>query len=673
MNLKDRISFFNGSRNTNRKNNEFPGGSPRRPNLMVIFLYFIIIIFLFFVIRGLYQTSQPTQQLTFSQFWMMVQQKSTPIMEIDIEDNGNVKVITKTGTIYELYAPWLINDSNLVKQIVDKGIRVEAKKSVSSGWWINVIGTIIPIVFLIFLWMFTMRALSGRNSQAFTFTKSPARVVRPNEKRVTFKDVAGVDEAVEELKEVVEFLKNPASFNRLGARMPKGIILVGPPGTGKTLLARAVAGEAGVPFFHMSGSDFVELFVGVGAARVRDLFNQAKQNSPAIIFIDEIDAVGRQRGAGLGGGHDEREQTLNQLLVEMDGFDVKEGIIVMAATNRPDILDRALLRPGRFDKKIVVDPPDIKGREQILKIHLRNKLIDKDVDIKVLARRTPGFVGADLENLVNEAALLAARRKKDKISMQEFEEAVDRVIAGPERKSRVISMKEKKVIAYHEVGHAIVSTLLPNADPVHKISIIPRGYRALGYTLQLPIEDKYLMSKSELFDRITGLLGGRAAEEIVFGEITSGAENDISRATEIARMMVCKFGMSEQIGPLSWGKEEQEVFLGREITRLKNYSEEVAAEIDKEVKKIVMDCYERAKAILRAHRKELDEIANLLLEKEVIEGKELKKFLNEELNIVNEDETIDEENDEEISRKKKTEPLETKMDFEKKGDQHGQI
>lgn len=673
MSLKDRVSFFNGDKNSNKRHNGFSGGGPRRPNLMVMSLYFIIILFLFFVIKGLYQTSQPVQQLTFSQFWSMLEQQPTPIMEVNIEDNGNVKVITKTGVLYELYAPWLINDSNLVKQIADKGIRVEAKKSVSSSWWINVIGTIIPIVFLIFLWMFTMRALSGRNSQAFTFTKSPARVVKPSEKRITFKDVAGVDEAIEELREVVDFLKNPSSFNKLGARMPKGILLVGPPGTGKTLLARAVAGEAGVPFFHMSGSDFVELFVGVGAARVRDLFNQAKQSAPAIIFIDEIDAVGRQRGAGLGGGHDEREQTLNQLLVEMDGFDVKEGIIMMAATNRPDILDRALLRPGRFDKKIVVDPPDLRGREEILKIHLRGKLTEEDVDIRVLARRTPGFVGADLENLVNEAALLAARRKRNRIGMKEFEEAIDRVIAGPERKSRVISSKEKKVIAYHEVGHAIVSTLLPNADPVHKISIVPRGYRALGYTLQLPLEDKYLMSKSELYDRITGLLGGRAAEEIVFGEITSGAENDIERATEIARMMVCKFGMSERIGPLAWGKEEQEVFLGREITRMKNYSEEVAAEIDREVKKIVLDCYERAKNILREHREQLDEVANLLLEKEVIEGKELKKFLNKELDLVEEENLVEKvpsesEDSDSTAGKTEIEPLKTKMDFKKRDD-----
>jgi len=616
---------------------------PRKPNFGVIFIYLVIILLLFMVIRSLYQTNQPVEKISFSQFWKLVEQEPSPIKEIMIDDSGVIKITMRLGNTYEVYAPWVVNDSNLIKTIMDKGIKVDAKKSISSTWWLNVIGTVVPLVFLIFLWFFTMRTVSGRNSQVFTFTRSPARVVRPNEKRVTFKDVAGVDEAVEELKDVVEFLKNPSSFGKLGARMPKGILLVGPPGTGKTLLARAVAGEAGVPFFHMSGSDFVELFVGVGAARVRDLFNQAKQNAPAIVFIDEIDAVGRQRGAGLGGGHDEREQTLNQLLVEMDGFDVKEGIIIMAATNRPDILDPALLRPGRFDKKVVVDPPDIKGREAILRIHVRGKPLADDVDLKVLARRTPGFVGADLENLVNEAALLAARRKKDKISMEELEEAIDRVIAGPERKSRVISPRERKIIAYHEVGHAIVSSILPNADPVHRISIIPRGYRALGYTLQLPIEDRYLMTKSELYDRITGLLGGRAAEEIVFNEITSGAENDIEKATEIARMMVCRFGMSDNIGPISWGKEEREVFLGKEITRLKNYSEEVAYEIDKEVRRIITECYEKAKSILMKYREELDYIANLLLEKETIEGDELKRILKKELKIGEEKGDVKEE------------------------------
>jgi cell division protease FtsH len=409
--------------------------------------------------------------------------------------------------------------------------------------------------------------------------------------------------------------------------MPKGVLLVGPPGTGKTLLARAVAGEANVPFFHISGSDFVELFVGVGAARVRDLFNKAKESAPCIVFIDEIDAVGRHRGAGLGGGHDEREQTLNQLLVEMDGFDVREGIVVMAATNRPDILDPALLRPGRFDKKVVVDPPDVKGREEILKIHLRGKPISEDVDVKVLAKRTTGFVGADLENLVNEAALLAARDGRDKMNMSDFEEAIDRVIAGPARKSRLISEKQKKIVAYHELGHAIVGTELPNSDPVHKISIIPRGHRALGFTLHLPAEDKYLISKNELLDNITALLGGRAAEEIVFGDVTSGAANDIERATEMARKMVCELGMSENFGPLAWGKTEQEVFLGKEIARMRNYSEEIAKMIDSEIQNIVGRCYNKAKEILMKHRKKMDELAEILLEREEISGEELRELL----------------------------------------------
>ncbi|HQO05864.1 MAG TPA: ATP-dependent zinc metalloprotease FtsH, partial [Fervidobacterium sp.] len=475
---------------------------------------------------------------------------------------------------------------------------------------------------------FIIRGLGRNNNQAFTFTKSRAEKVNPNKMKVTFKDVAGVDEAVEELKETVEFLKNPSKFTKIGARMPKGILLVGPPGTGKTLLARAVAGEANVPFFHISGSDFVELFVGVGAARVRDLFEQAKANTPCIIFIDEIDAVGRHRGAGLGGGHDEREQTLNQLLVEMDGFDVNLAIVVMAATNRPDILDPALLRPGRFDKKVVVDPPDVKGREEILKIHLRNKPLDRDVDVSVLAKRTMGFVGADLENLVNTAALLAVRNGRNIIKMDDFEEAIDRVIAGPARKSKVISEKQKRIVAYHEVGHAIIGSSLPNSDPVHRISITPRGYAALGYTLHLPAEDKYLVSKNELLDNITTLLGGRAAEEIVFGDFTSGASNDIERATEIARKMVCEYGMSDTFGPLAWGKTEQEVFLGKELTRIRNYSEEVAKLIDQEVENIIKTCYERAREILVRNRAKMDQIVAVLLEREVMSGEELRAMLN---------------------------------------------
>ncbi|HCZ05984.1 MAG TPA: cell division protein FtsH [Thermotogae bacterium] len=599
-----------------------------------------MVILLFMALRSLMSPPQTTRNIAFTDFLKMVESPERPdqkIVEVRVRDDGAVKAISASGDVYEFNAPWLINDTDMVKMLADKGVRVIAENNLSRSWWVNILGTILPFVFLVLIWMFMMRAFSGRNSQAFTFTKSPARKFKPQEKRVTFKDVAGVDEAVEELQMVVEFLKNPRAFNTMGARIPKGILLVGPPGTGKTLLARAVAGEAGVPFFYISGSDFVELFVGVGAARVRDLFNQAKANAPAIIFIDEMDAVGRQRGAGLGGGHDEREQTLNQLLVEMDGFDPNEGIVVMAATNRPDILDKALLRPGRFDKKIVVDPPDLRGRVEILKIHMRGKPVAEDVDVEVLARRTPGFVGADLENLVNEAALLAARRGKKKITMEEFEEAIDVVIAGPARKSRVISPKEKRTIAYHEVGHAIVSTLLPNADPVHRISIIPRGYRALGYTLQLPLEDKYLATKSELLDKITGLLGGRAAEEIAIGEITTGSANDIERATEIARQMVCKFGMAEELGPLSWGKEEEEVFLGRDWMRMRNYSEEVAARIDREVQEIVDQCYNRAKEILNAHRKELDEVVEILLDKEVIEGDELRKLLRRELKIEDED------------------------------------
>ncbi|MDI3515967.1 MAG: cell division protease FtsH [Thermotogota bacterium] len=611
-----------------------------KPKLGVVIIYALMVILLFMALRSLMSPPQTTRNIAFTDFLKMVESPERPdqkIVEVRVRDDGAVKAISASGDVYEFNAPWLINDTDMVKMLADKGVRVIAENNLSRSWWVNILGTILPFVFLVLIWMFMMRAFSGRNSQAFTFTKSPARKFKPQEKRVTFKDVAGVDEAVEELQMVVEFLKNPRAFNTMGARIPKGILLVGPPGTGKTLLARAVAGEAGVPFFYISGSDFVELFVGVGAARVRDLFNQAKANAPAIIFIDEMDAVGRQRGAGLGGGHDEREQTLNQLLVEMDGFDPNEGIVVMAATNRPDILDKALLRPGRFDKKIVVDPPDLRGRVEILKIHMRGKPVAEDVDVEVLARRTPGFVGADLENLVNEAALLAARRGKKKITMEEFEEAIDVVIAGPARKSRVISPKEKRTIAYHEVGHAIVSTLLPNADPVHRISIIPRGYRALGYTLQLPLEDKYLATKSELLDKITGLLGGRAAEEIAIGEITTGSANDIERATEIARQMVCKFGMAEELGPLSWGKEEEEVFLGRDWMRMRNYSEEVAARIDREVQEIVDQCYNRAKEILNAHRKELDEVVEILLDKEVIEGDELRKLLRRELKIEDED------------------------------------
>lgn len=602
-----------------------------RPNYISLIFAALVILSLFWLVRSFYFESSTPSKMSFSDFIQMSYEEPTKIAEVVIRDDGMLRVTTKRGEYYEIYAPWFSQDSATIKVLSEKGVRVTGEKGVSSSFWINVVGNVIFIGFLLFMFFFMMRTISGRNNQAFTFTKSRAQMSRPGQGRVTFNDVAGVDEAIEELKETVLFLKDPNRFAKIGARMPKGILLVGPPGTGKTLLARAVAGEANVPFFHISGSDFVELFVGVGAARVRDLFNQAKANAPCIVFIDEIDAVGRHRGAGLGGGHDEREQTLNQLLVEMDGFDIRQGIVVMAATNRPDILDPALLRPGRFDKKVVLDTPDVKGREAILKIHIRNKPLSEDVDVKVLAQRTTGFVGADLENLVNEAALLAARDGREKIAMADFEEAIDRVIAGPARKSRVISQREKRIVAYHEVGHAIVSSLLPNADPVHRISIIPRGYRALGYTLQLPAEDRYLVTKQELLDQITSLLGGRAAEELIFQEVTTGAASDIERATELARRMVCQFGMSDRLGPLAWGKSEQEIFLGKELTRMRNYSEEVASEIDDEVRKMVGECYDKAKEMLTKYRKQLDELVELLLEREVLEGEELRRILKSEL------------------------------------------
>ncbi len=488
------------------------------------------------------------------------------------------------------------------------------------------------LVILIFgglIWFLLMRSAQAGNNQAFSFGKARARRYNESIPRVTFDDVAGVDEAKQELAEIVDYLKNTRKYQALGAKIPKGVLLLGPPGCGKTLLARAVAGEAGVPFFHISGSDFVEMFVGVGAARVRDLFETAKANRPALIFIDEIDAVGRLRGAGLGGGHDEREQTLNQLLVEMDGFDPNQGIIVIAATNRADILDPALLRPGRFDRHIVVDPPDVEGRKKILEVHTKGKPLAPDVNLEVLAKRTPGFTGADLANLVNEAALLAARRNKTRITMDEFEEAIDRVIAGPQRRSRVVDEKERLVVAYHEVGHALVGELLPEAEPVHKISILPRGM-ALGYTIQMPERDRYLYTKSALLDRITALLGGRVAEEIVFGEVGTGAQDDLKRATELARAMVTEFGMSEKLGPLTFGRRHGSPFLGRDLMEDRNYSEQVAYEIDQEVRRIIEQCYQRAKEILSQRRETMDRIVQVLLEREHLNREEFLTLLHGE-------------------------------------------
>ena len=479
------------------------------------------------------------------------------------------------------------------------------------------------------VWFIVSRqSQAGGQSQAFNFGKSRARMMNPERARVTFKDVAGLEEVVDELNEVVDFLKEPAKYQRLGAEIPKGVILLGPPGCGKTLLAKAVAGEANVPFFFISGSDFVEMFVGVGAARVRDLFDQAKRRAPCLVFIDELDAVGRLRGTGIGGGHDEREQTLNQLLVEMDGFEPNSGVIVLAATNRPDVLDPALLRPGRFDRRIVVDSPDAKGREEILKIHLKNKPIAPDVDMRELAQRTPGFSGADLRNVANEAALLTARKRLERVSMAELAEAIERVVAGPERRSRVISDLEKKVIAYHELGHAVVAYRLPDADPVHKISVLPRGL-ALGYTLQFPEEDTFLHTRQQLLDRICILLGGRSSEEIAFGEITTGANNDLERATELAREMVTRFGMSERLGPLTFGNKHQNVFLGKTLAEDRNYSEDIASQIDEEIRRIVNDCYIKAKSIVASNRPWLDHISTTLISQETLERKEFEKLMED--------------------------------------------
>ncbi len=491
------------------------------------------------------------------------------------------------------------------------------------GEWLAILGSFLPFVFLAVLFIFLMRQAQGSNNQAMSFGKSRARMFTGEKPTVTFDDVAGVEEAKQELSEVVEFLKEPQKFISLGARIPKGVVLMGPPGTGKTLLAKAVSGEAGVPFFSISGSEFVEMFVGVGAARVRDLFDQAKRNSPCIIFVDEVDAVGRHRGAGLGGSHDEREQTLNQILVEMDGFGTDTNIIVVAATNRPDILDPALLRPGRFDRRVVLDRPDIKGRYGILEVHVRGKPLDRDVDLEVLARRTPGFVGADIENLVNEAAILAARRNKKAIGMEELEESVERVIAGPERKSRLISSDEKQVLAYHEAGHALVQNKLPNCDPVHKVSIVARGLN-LGYTLALPEQDRYLYTKDKFEDEIAGMLAGRAAEDLVFDEQWTGASDDLEKATKLARKMVTAYGMSEKLGPLTFGDRDELVFLGREIAEQRNYSDEVAEEIDQEVRRLIDEAYSRARAILITYRQKLDTIAERLIEVETIERTEFE-------------------------------------------------
>lgn len=559
-------------------------------------------------------------EISYTSFMQHVQ--ADEIKQVKIVDNV-ISGKLKDGKEFSTVAP---NDSKLVEKLEKKHVDIKAELPPQPPWWMSILSSLLPMLIIVGLWFMLMNQGGAGGGKVMNFGKSRARRYDEDKMKITFKDVAGAEEAKQELEEVVEFLKSPQKYNELGAKIPKGVLLYGPPGTGKTLLAKAVAGEAGVPFFSISGSDFVEMFVGVGASRVRDLFDQAKKSAPCIVFIDEIDAVGRQRGAGLGGGHDEREQTLNQLLVEMDGFSANEGIIMIAATNRPDILDPALLRPGRFDRQIVVDRPDIKGRTEILKVHCKGKPVGQDVSLDVIAQRTPGFTGADLSNLVNEAALLTARRDKKVINMPEMEEAAERVIMGPERKSRVISDKEKRLTAYHEGGHTIVGMLLEHTDPVHKVTIIPRG-RAGGYTLSLPKEDKYYATRSEMLDELKVLLGGRVAEALVLKEISSGASNDLQRATQLARQMICEYGMSENIGPVTFGHRQDQVFLGRDIARDKDYSEEVAAEIDKEVRAFIEDAYAATEKLLSDNLDKLHVIAQALIERETLEEEEINQLV----------------------------------------------
>jgi len=544
------------------------------------------------------------------------------IVEVTIQGES-ISGKLNDGKNFKTYAP---KDAGLIQILKDKGVRIASKPAEESPWYMNVLISWVPMLLLVGVWIFFMRQMQAGGGKAMAFGKSKARLVTDKSKTVTFADVAGIDEAKAELEEVIEFLRDPKKFTRLGARLPKGLLLVGQPGTGKTLLARAIAGEAEVPFLSISGSDFVEMFVGVGASRVRDLFDQGKKNAPCIIFIDEIDAVGRHRGAGLGGGHDEREQTLNQLLVEMDGFESNEGVILVSATNRPDVLDPALLRPGRFDRQVVVPLPDVKGREKILEVHTRKTPLAEDIDFAVIARGTPGFSGADIENLVNESVLYAARYGKDKVTMSDFEFAKDKVMMGAERKSMVISIVERKNTAYHESGHALVARLLPGSDPIHKVTIIPRGM-ALGLTQQLPVDEKHTYPKKYLLNNITILLGGRAAEELILNEFTTGSGNDIERATNLARKMVCEWGMSEEMGPLSYGKKEEQIFLGREFAVHKDYSEDTAQKIDKEVTRLVSASYEKAKKLLSDHLDILNRIASGLLEKEVLNSAELDEII----------------------------------------------
>jgi cell division protease FtsH len=583
--------------------------------------YFVIAFLLILLIQNYFVMKKTEDVIPYSEFKQTLREGKIRDLTITQESISGERETEKGPRRFTTVR---VEDSDLVKELEAYHVKYTGK--VDSKWLTNILSWIIPLVFFFFIWRILFSRI-GPETSVMSFGKSRAKVYAEKEKKVTFADVAGIDEAKEELKEVVEFLKTPGKFQRLGGKIPKGVLLVGMPGTGKTLLARAVAGEANVPFFSISGSDFVEMFVGVGAARVRDLFAQAQNHAPCIIFIDELDALGKARGVNPLGRHDEQEQTLNQLLAEMDGFDPNTGVIIMAATNRPEILDPALLRPGRFDRHVLVDRPDIIGREEILRIHTRNIKLSPEVDLKVIASRTPGFVGADLANIVNEAALLAARKNKEAVEMSDIEEAIDRVVAGLEKKRRLMSKKEKEIVAFHESGHAIVATLLPNADPVRRISIIPRGISALGYTLQLPTEDRYLMTKTELLDRLAVLLGGRVAEEIVFGEISTGAHNDLQRASDIASSMVKEYGMSEKLGYVTFEKEKNPLFIPSSLVSSREYSEDTAKQIDEEVKKIIDEAHHKVKEILTGKRDKLEELARLLLEKEVVEEGDLKKIL----------------------------------------------